>query len=225
MATSVSSLPRQLDRLERLYGKIAPAPPRRALEWILWENAAYLQTDEKRARAYAALARKTRLTAEGIAALPRHELLEWAKLGGMNPEGRAEKLLAIAALVEERFDGDLEAALDQPLAKARTALTRFPGIGAPGADKILLFTRRHALPALESNGLRVLVRLGYAREEKSYAQTYRSLQTALAPLAKRGVDFLIRMHHVLRRHGQELCKNTGPRCDACPLANECPSAE
>ena len=225
MTTNASELPRQLDRLARLYGRIEPPPPKRALEWILWENAAYLQSDEKRAQAYAALAKRTRLTAEGIAALPRHELLEWAHMGGMNPEGRAEKLLAIATLVQERFDGDLEAALEQPLSKARSALARFPGIGAPGADKILLFTRRHALPALESNGVRVLVRLGYAREAKSYALTYRSLQTVLAPLAKRGIDFLIRMHHLLRRHGQELCKRSAPRCDACPLANECPSAE
>ena len=42
---------------------------------------------------------------------------------------------------------------------------------------------------------------------------------------QRGIDFLIRMHHLLRRHGQELCKHSAPRCDACPLAAECPSAE
>ena len=39
---SPATLARQLDRLEKLYGVQEPPPPRGALEWILWENAAYL---------------------------------------------------------------------------------------------------------------------------------------------------------------------------------------
>ena len=224
MTTPAATLPKHLDRLERLYGPIRRQPPRTALEWILWENAAYLLPDEKRLRQYRELARRTGLTAEGIEALPPGELLEWARSGGMQPGARVEKLLAIAALVRERFDGDLEATLDGPLPKARAALKRFPGIGAPGADKILLFTGRHALVALESNGVRVLLRLGYAREGKGYSATYRALQEALAPPAGRGVDFLRRAHELLRRHGQELCKNSAPRCESCPLADRCPAA-
>jgi endonuclease III len=115
--------------------------------------------------------------------------------------------------------------LERPLAKARTALKKFPGIGEPGAEKILLFTGKHALFALESNGLRVLVRLGYAREEKNYSTTYRALRTALAPLESRGAAWLQRAHLLLQRHGQELCKRTAPRCDDCPLLAGCPSAE
>src|SRR6266850_6641132 len=169
MPPTVARLPGQLDALEKLYGRPARARPRSALEWILWENAAYLLPDEKRARAFSELQKRTGLTAEGIAGLPPHELLEWARLGGMHPERRVSKLLEIAALVRERFGGDLEAALDGPLPKARAALKRFPGIGDPGAEKILLFTGRHPFFALESNGLRVLLRLGHARPGKSYA--------------------------------------------------------
>lgn len=28
-------------------------------------------------------------------------------------------------------------------------------------------------------------------------------------------------HQLLRRHGQELCKRSEPRCDVCPLASVC----
>jgi endonuclease III len=31
-----------------------------------------------------------------------------------------------------------------------------------------------------------------------------------------------RAHQLLRRHGQELCRNTAPACDRCPLASSCP---
>ena len=60
----------------------------------------------------------------------------------------------------------------RPLAEARKILRSFPGIGEPGAEKVLLFSGRQALLAPDSNALRVLVRLGLVREEKSYARTY-----------------------------------------------------
>jgi len=225
------SLPELLDRLERHHGKPRRPLPRRALDWVLWENAAYLVPDERRTAAYRALERATGLRPEGILGLPREALRELAALGGMLPDRRVEKLVAIAETVQTRFDGDLESALTLPLSRARSALQRFPGIGRPGADKILLFTRTHPLPALESNGLRVLVRLGLAREGKSYAATYRDAIAVLAPHAEdvagagRRCTWLIRAHELLRAHGRALCKNTDPACDECPLAADCPSAE
>ena len=114
--------------------------------------------------------------------------------------------------------------LDLPLPKTRAALKRFPGIGDPGAEKILLLTGKHALLAPESNGLRTLVRLGYAPEQTSYSSTYRSMRSALAPLESRGAKFLQRAHLLLRLHGQELCKHSAPFCDRCPLSDRCPAA-
>ena len=219
-----ADLPTLLDELERLHGPPRHLPPRKALEWILWENAAYLVSDERRQRAYTALRERTRLTPAGLLRLPRAELQEIAALGGMLPERRVEKLLAIAQTVQDEFDGDLEPALALPLAQARRALRNFPGIGAPGADRILLFTETHALPALESNGLRVLVRLGLAQEAKSYSTTYRSGSAALEPHSGRGCGWLMRAHDLLRAHGQALCKQSAPRCGECPLDERCPAS-
>ena len=80
------------------------------------------------------------------------------------------------------------------------------------------------IPALESNGLRAIVRLGYAEEAKNYSTTYRAGTRVLAEHAERGGRWLMRAFALLRLHGQELCKNNAPLCDACPLADECPSA-
>jgi len=217
-------LPKLLDRLERQYGHPPRPLPKRALDWILWENAGYLVSDERRREAYRALERATGLEAAGILALPRDGLREIAALGGMHSDRRVEKLVAIASTVEQEFDGDLESALALPIPKARRALKKFPGIGDPGADKILLFTKTHALPSVESNGLRVLLRLGLVAEAKSYSTTYRAARSVLEQHADRGAVWLIRAFELLRIHGRELCKNNGPLCDACPLADGCPSA-
>ncbi len=219
-----SALPALLNQLEEQHGVQRRLPPRTALDWILWENVAYLVSDKRRKAAFAALQQKTKLSAEGILALSREDLLAIAQLGGMHPANRVAKLLKIAATVQDELDGDLDSVLELPHAKARRELKRFPGIGDPGADKILLFTSTHAVPALDSNGLRVLVRLGFAREAKSYSTTYRAATAVLAPHVERGCPWLMRAHDLLRKHGQQVCKNNEPYCDACPLADVCPSA-
>jgi hypothetical protein len=52
----------------------------------------------------------------------------------------AEKLLAIAKIAFQEFDSDLRSVLKKPLPQAKKALKRFPSIGDPAAEKILLFT-------------------------------------------------------------------------------------
>ena len=95
-------------------------------------------------------------------------------------------------------------------------------IGAPGAEKILLITKRRRGLALESNGLRVLVRLGYGRAATSYAAMYRGVQSGIESEVRADYRWLWKAHQLLRRHGQELCKHNAPVCGACPIAAECP---
>jgi endonuclease III len=127
-----------------------------------------------------------------------------------------------AAEVALQLGGDVRAVLRWPLDKAHRALRKFPGIGAPGADKILLFTKTHPILALESNGLRVLLRLGYGTEDARYEVTYRSVQQAADDELVRECAWLIDAHQLLRRHGQEWCRRTRPRCDECALTALCP---
>ncbi len=94
-------------------------------------------------------------------------------------------------------------------------------IGEPGADKILVFAKRARLLPLDSNGLRVLVRLGLITAKKDYRATYRRAQESLAPALPRDPDSLIAAYHLLRRHGQELCRRREPACDRCPLRAYC----
>ncbi len=209
-----------VDRLANVYGDPHSPPRRTLLELVLLENIAYLADDEKRESALRHLQRGIGLGPEQILAAPQAALLGVTS-HGILPENQAEKLRRVARLTLERFGGDLEAIRKLPLQQARQALMRFPSIGEPGAEKILLLGRSHAVLGLDSNGVRVLTRLGVAREEKSYAATYRAVQAALAGYHAHGFNWLIRAHQLLRQHGQELCRRTRPRCERCPLTETC----
>jgi endonuclease III len=221
-------VPRQQTPFQKIIAKLkafygAPHPPKTtdALEIILLENVAYLVGDELREEAFDALRDRVGLLPVDIVTAPDERLLEVARLGGMLPASRVEKLRRIADIALQEFDGDLKSSLKLPAPKAKRALKKFPGIGDPGAEKILLFTRTHPVLALESNGLRVLLRLGYGEARKNYSATYHSAQEAAKAELNDDFDWLIEAHQLLRRHGQELCKRSGPLCAECPLRPEC----
>jgi len=213
--------PQIIAELEAHYGKAVPPKTADPLDLIIFENIAYLATDEKRQAAFDALRTKVGLKPIQILAAPDEQLVNISRLGGVQPERRAVRLKEIAQIVLNDFDGDLNQALKLNLPQAKKALQKFPGIGAPGAEKILLFTRTYPVLALESNGLRVLLRLGFGEEKKNYAASYASVQDALKEHTGSDFDFLIGAHHLLRRHGKELCRTNNPACEICPLKLHC----
>jgi len=187
---------------------------------ILWENVAYLANDKKRAEAFAELKATIGLMPKDIRRAKDGVLLAIAGKG-IVPQNTVQKLRQAAEIARDSFDDDLLPILDKPLAEARKDLRKFPAIGEPSAEKILLFNRRYPILALESNGLRVLVRLGYAPEHRNYSTMYKAAQKALSSRLPSNCDVLIRAHQLLRRHGQELCKRTTPLCASCPLRPNC----
>jgi endonuclease III len=205
-----------LDKLERHYGAPPPLPFVGPFETIVWEIVAYLADDTRRLAAFEALRRQVGLTPETILAAPRKLLVTITRMGGsIAAEERADRLHAAARLTMDEFGGDLTGA-------SKKSLMRFPMIGEPGAEKILLFSGVLRALALESNGLRVLLRLGYGEERKSYSATYKSVREAIAKELPEDSKLLTKAHLLLRRHGQELCLRNGPVCHACVLNSDCP---
>ena len=139
----------------------------------------------------------------------------------MQPERRAARLREIALIAMNEFGGDLKHVLLPPLPKARKALQKFPSIGEPSAEKILLFTRSYPVLGLDSNGLRVFLRLGFGEEKKNYSASYRSVQEAIKNEPSDDYDWLIGAHLLLRQHGKELCKTSRPLCEKCPVRKSC----
>jgi len=208
-------------RLESHYGRPAKPKLKDPLALVLHENVGYLVDDDKRDVALGELKKKIGLKATDILSASQEELVAITRLGGIHPELRAARLHEAAQIVLNDFAGDLLQALLLPLPKAIKALKKFPSIGTPGAEKILLFSRTHPVLALDSNGLRVLLRLGFGEEQRSYSASYGSTQAALKGQIGTDCDFLIDAHLLLRQHGKELCRRQNPGCEICPLKDDC----
>ncbi len=214
------TLPEAIRRLRQHYGPVHRPPTTDPFELILLENVAYLASGSKREEAFKAL-QSTVGTRPLELVSASDEALEEVASRGILKGTSAAKLRECGRIALDDFGGDLNAALKGTLASAKKALKAFPGIGDPGAEKILLLSGLHPFLAPESNGLRVLARLGFVIEDKSYAKTYAASREAAKALPAK-VDPLQEAHLLLQLHGQTLCKRSRPNCKDCPLQIHCP---
>lgn len=221
MPSSRSNLQQIVSQLESHYGPPRPPITNDPFELILLENVAYLVSDKRREEAFATLRQHTGMKPHQLLAASNDDILKATSMGGMHSDQRVSRLREIALIAMNEFGGDLRQALKLPLPKAKQALRKFPGIGEPSAEKILLFTRTYPVLGLDSNGLRVLLRLGFGEEKKNYTATYRSVQEAIQSQLEQDYDWLISAHVLLRRHGKELCKTNAPLCEECPVRKSC----
>ncbi len=218
---AITNFARVLSSLRKLYGAGAFPGPSDPFEAIVWENCAYLVDDERRANTYNALSERIGITPFALISAGAKSIEAAIKGGGMNAAHRAAKVLQSAEISLEFADGNLSAALAESDDKARRRLLkRFPGIGDPGVDKVLLMGGYSDEPALDSNGVRVLERLGAIQPAVSYAVSYRA---AVAYLRAQSVDTR-EAFALLREHGRTLCKRNNPRCPECSVRAECPSS-
>jgi endonuclease-3 len=221
MPAAGSNLQKIVSQLATHYGKPKAPITTDPFELILLENVAYLVTDDRRAEAFKILRKHAGTKPHEILSASDESILRATRLGGMHPEQRVSRLREIALIAMNEFGGDLRQALKLPLSKAKQALRKFSSIGEPSAEKILLFTRSYPVLGLDSNGLRVLVRLGFGAEKKNYTATYRAVQEAIRDQLKQDYGWLIGAHILLRQHGKELCKTNAPLCEKCPVKKSC----
>lgn len=217
-------LPALLDRLEAAQGVLS-LPSADPWRLVLSESLSYLADAPTRAAALEALERTVGLAPDALAAADDATLLAVADPGFL-PAAFPEQIRRCAQLALEFHGGDLTADLGRLSPKAvRAALRAFPAIGAPEAVKILLLCGLSTEFTVESNGLRVLSRLGYGAAMPDYARVLRSAVVAADRELPLDGPLRARAHLLLHRHGQTHCKRTGPRCRACPLAARCPGSK
>jgi endonuclease III len=221
MRQTASSLHDILDRLESYYGFQEPCWPTDPYLFLVWWHCGYPASDVACAKGWESLNREIGVEPQQLLAVTPAKLAGALKPGGMVPELRAMRLKEIAARIKDQCLGDLRAALVGPITEARKLLKKFPNIADPGADRILLFAEIAPLSAVPSNCPHVLVRIQHGQERENYGVTYREAQQAIEAEIAAKFDALQRAYLLLKRHGQELCKRTKPKCAECFVNTIC----
>ncbi len=221
MPKTVLAVPELLEQLELLYGSQEPCWPTDPYLFLVWWHCGYPASDVACTRGWESLNSAIGVETRQILAASPKDLASALKPGGMVPELRALRLKQIAARVKDEFGNDLRAALVGPMAQIRKILKSFPNIADPGADRILLFASIAPVAAIASNCPQVLVRIQRGQERENYGVTYREAQQAIVAEVPAKFDARMRAYLLLKRHGQELCKRTKPKCVQCPVKSSC----
>ena len=221
-----------LDALEKMYGQQQHAGPTDPYEMIVYLNCGYPASDAACAKGFAALKQEVGLSPKEILAASRTKLAKLLRLGGIVPEQRAARLQEIARKVKVEFGGDLKAVLKKRMQlekeqagkgirSAKNALREFPVIGEPSAEKILLFSKLAPVAAVASAFVEVPARLWFGKAGKNYAADYRAVREILSNGLPETVEGRQRAYLLLKKHGQQTCKRSSPKCEICPLTGQC----
>ncbi len=215
------TIPALLDRLEEFYGQQEACWPVDPYEFIVWWHCGYPAGDVACAKGWQRLTSEVGIETHRLLKASPARLASALKAGGMVPELRALRLQEIALRVENEFGGDLRTALAGRVSDARKTLKKFPGIADPGVDRILLFAGIAPLAAVASNCPHVLVRILRGKEDENYGANYRTAQQAIMAQMPEKFDARTRAYLLLKRHGQEICKRSNPKCEKCPVNSYC----
>ena len=212
------------ERLREVYGRLyADYGPQRwwpgetpfevIVGAILTQSAAWTNVE----KAIANLKGAGALTPEGLDRMSEEELARLVFPAGYF-NAKARKLKAFAAMLLERFGGDLDRLLAAPVHELRPLLLATHGIGPETADSILLYAAGRPLFVVDAYTCRLFSRLGVAPDRDTYDAWQALFMANLEPDPALYNEY----HALIVRHGKEVCRRE-PRCETCPLLEGCPT--
>jgi len=121
---------------------------------------------------------------------------------------KARNVIALSRILVEQYGGEV------PL--TREALQALPGVGRKTASVVLNELRIQPAIAVDTHVFRVAHRLGLATGKTPDQVEAELMSVVPEPL-------LTRAHHWLILHGRYVCIARRPKCEACVVADLCPS--
>src|SRR5689334_4579148 len=198
---------------------------------MVFLNCGYPASDAKCAKGFEALKREVGVEPKKVLAVSKAKLAKVMRPSVILPKVCAERLKEIARKVKGEYKGDLIAALklrireangpEKGLKAAKKVLQEFPVIGEPSAEKILLFSKLAPIAAVPSAFIDVPVRLFLGEPGKNYAANYKAAREILDSGLAQTLEARQRAYLLLKKHGQEICKRSKPKCEMCPLTAQC----
>ena len=143
--------------------------------------------------------------AAALAAAEEAEL--YALLSGSEyREEKAPRLIALAAILVERYGGQVPDDLD--------ALLSLPGVGRKTANCVLIYAFNKAAICVDTHCHRISNRLGWV-STKTPDQTEKALEKIMPE------DLWAGSNRLFLQHGRALCLPTTPICSRCPVRGWC----
>ncbi len=177
---------------------------------VLTQNTAWGNVE----KAIANLKGRGLLSFEAMAALPTDVLADLIRpCGYFNVKAR--RLHNLLALIQDRYQGDLDLFAQEERAVLRQALLEVNGIGPETADSILLYAAGKAVFVVDAYTHRLPSRHGLTAEEGA---GYEEMQELFMDSLANEPALFNEYHALIVRTGKEFCKKTTPRCAECPLA-------
>lgn len=97
-------------------------------------------------------------------------------------------------------------------------------IGNPGAYRILFVASVVNRFAVDSNGLRVLLRLGHGNDDGIHDRSYRPVIEEIERQPAMSAPAAGEVYLPLGKHGRLTCRRTTPTCSDCPMRTRCRGA-
>ncbi len=167
------------------------------------------QCTDKRVNLVTPVFFRTFPTAAAIADAPVEQLQDVIRSTGFF-RNKAKSLIGLGKALVERHNGEVPDSMDE--------LVRLPGVGRKTANVVLgnAFGRSEGV-VVDTHVGRLSIRLGLTKESDPV-----KVERELMPLFPR--DEWTNVAHVLIFHGRRVCDARVPKCDACVVADICPSS-
>jgi endonuclease-3 len=147
-------------------------------------------------------------TPEDYLSVPLEELQEDIKQIGLY-KNKAKHIQALCRILLEKYNGQIPDKHEE--------LVTLPGVGRKTANVIMATWFGVPALAVDTHVERVAKRLGFCAESDTPLQVEKTLMKKIPKKE------WAKAHHRLIFFGRYHCKAQSPQCEACPLADVCPS--
>lgn len=127
-------------------------------------------------------------------------------LGSEYREEKAPRLIALAAILVERYEGQVPNDFD--------ALLSLPGVGRKTANCVLIYAFNEAAICVDTHCHRISNRLGWV-QTKTPDATEKALEKVMPQ------DLWAGSNRLFLQHGRALCLPSTPICSRCPVREWC----
>lgn len=202
------------DLLVAYYGEPTWRNPLPAIDELISTILSQNTNDQNRDRAFLGLRQRFH-SWEEVRDAPIENLIEAIRSAGLARQKAPRIQDILRAITEERGKIELDFLRELPAQQALQWLQQFNGIGPKTAAIVLLFSLNKPAFPVDTHILRVTKRLGLIPTNSTAEKAHLILANFFEPVHY-GTD-----HLNIIRLGREICQARKPKCEICPLKEEC----